>query len=345
MPLHLFSTLVKGTNGFNLRLIMKAIVYTEYGSPEVLQLTEVEKPAPKDNEVLIKIHATTVTATEATFRRGEPYISRLFTGLRKPKINTLGEELSGEIEAIGKDVKGFKQGDLVFGTAGPKFGANAEYLCVLEDGVLAMKPTNMSFDEAASSVDGFLTALPFLRDKGDIQSGQKVLVYGASGSVGSAAVQVAKYYGAEVTGVCSTGNMELVRSLGADHVIDYTKEDYSQSESTYDIIFDAVGKTTFRRGKMVLKKRGIFLEAGIGMGILRHVIWTSIFGGKKARIAATGLRAPKDRREDLVLLKELMEAGKIKPVIDRRYPLGEIAEAHRYVDTGRKKGNVVVTLV
>ncbi len=232
----------------------------------------------------------------------------------------------------------------VFGTAGPGFGANAEYLCIPEDGVLAVKPTNMTYEEAASSVDGFLTALPFLRDKGNIQSGQKVLVNGASGSVGAAAVQIARYFGAEVTGVCSTANLEMVRTLGAESVIDYTIEDFTKTGPTYDIIFDAVGKISFSRCKSSLKQKGIFLEAGIGLGIFPQVLWTSMFGSRKARIAATGLRSPKERTKDLILLKELLEEGKIKPVIDRSYPLDQIAAAHRYVDQGHKKGNVVITL-
>jgi len=324
---------------------MKRVEYTKYGQPEVLQLKETDIPSPEDNEVLIRIYATTVTATEATFRKGEPYFSRLFTGLTKPKITTLGEELAGEVESAGKDVKQFKKGDHVFGTAGPGFGANAEYLCVPEDGVLAIKPANMTYEESASSVDGFLTALPFLRDTGNIKAGQRVLIYGASGSVGAAAVQVAKYFGADVTGVCSTSNLELVKSLGANRVIDYTQEDFTNSGETYDLIFDAVGKISFSACKRSLKAKGIFLEAGIGIGIFPHVLWTSMFGGKKAKIAATGLRSPQKRTKDLVLLKELIEAGKIKPVIDRRYPLEQIAEAHSYVDKGHKKGNVVITLV
>ena len=323
---------------------MKAIVYTKYGPPDVLQLKEVEKPTPKDNEVQIRIYATTVTATECTFRKGEPFFSRLFTGLRRPKITTLGEELAGEIEAAGKDVKLFERSNQVFGTAGPGFGANAEYICIPEDGVLAIKPSNMNYVESASSVDGFLTALPFLRDKGNIQSGQRVLINGASGSVGSAAVQIARYFGAEVTGVCSTTNLEMVRTLGAKNVIDYTKEDFTRTGQTYDIIFDAVGKISFSRCKSSLKQNGIFLEAGIGLGIFPHVLWTSMFGGKKARIAATGLRSPQERTKDLIFLKELMEEGKIKPVIDRHYPLEKIAEAHSYVDQGHKKGNVVITV-
>jgi NADPH:quinone reductase-like Zn-dependent oxidoreductase len=323
---------------------MKAIVYTKYGPPEVLQLNDVEKPDPGDNEVLIRVYATTVTATECTFRKGETLFIRLFTGIRKPKITTLGEELSGQIEEVGKNVKLFKRNDHVFGTAGPGFGANAEYICLPENGVLAIKPINITYEEAASGVDGFLTALPFLRDKGKIQSGQRVLINGASGSVGAAAVQVAKYFGAEVTGVCSTLNLEMVKSIGADYVIDYSKEDFTQTVQTYNIIFDTVGKTSFSLCKKSLKKNGIFLESDIGLGIFPYVIWTSFFGGKKAKVAATGLRSPKERTKDLMLLKELMETGKIKPVIDRRYSLAKIAEAHAYVDKGHKRGNVVITV-
>lgn len=323
---------------------MRAVEYRKYGAPDVLQLIEAEKPTPKENELLIKIHATTVTATECTFRRGEPLMARLFTGLFKPRITRLGEELSGEIEAVGKEVKFFKKGDQVFGTAGPGFGANAEYLCVPEDGVLAIKPANVNHEEAAASVDGFLTALPFLRDTGKIEKGQKVLINGASGSIGAAAVQVAKYYGADVTGVCSSTNVELVKSIGANEVIDYTKDDFTRSGQLYDILFDAVGKISFKHAKQALKKDGVFLEAGIGMGILPHVLWTSLFGRKKAKIAATGLRPPKERTKDLNLLKKLLEEGKIIPVIDRTYPLEQIALAHVYVDKGHKKGNVAITL-
>ena len=323
---------------------MKAIEYIEYGPPEVLHLKDVAKPVPKDNEILLRIHATTVTATECTFRKGKPFVSRLFTGLTRPKIKRLGEELAGEIESVGKNVKLFKKGDQVFGTAGPEFGANAEYLCVPENGVISMKPTNMTYEEAASSVDGFLTALPFLRDTGKIKKGQKVLIFGASGSVGAAAVQVAKHFETEVTGVCSSANVELVRTLGADNVVDYTKDDLTKNNQTYDIIFDAVGKTSFSKCKNNLEKNGVFLEAGIGFGIIPLVLWTSIFGNKKAKIAATGLRKPEERTKDLVFLKKLIESGKIKPVIDKILPLEQIVEAHRYVDKGHKKGNVVITV-
>ena len=323
---------------------MKAIKYTSYGSPEVLQLVELDKPVAGDHEILIRIHATTVTATEATFRKGEPYFSRLFTGLTKPKLTTLGEELSGEVIALGKDVTRFKVGDEVFGTAGPKFGANAEYLATPEDGVLAIKPSNLDHEETAASVDGFLTALPFLRDTGNIQKGHKVLIYGASGSIGSAAVQVANYYGAEVTAVCSSANVDWVKALGATDVVDYTKQDFTKTGETYDIIFDAVGKISFSESKKSLASQGIFLEAGFSMGFLTKALWTSMGTGKKAKTAATGLRKPKERTKDLVLLKARLESGEIKPVVDRIYPLDQIVEAHRYVDLGHKKGNVAITI-
>lgn len=315
---------------------MQAVIVTKYGSPEVLQVENVPQPRPKDNEVLIKIHASTVTTGDCVTRKGEPFIARFFTGLRKPK-GILGSELAGEIVAVGKDVTEFKQGDKVFGSTGMTSGANAEYICLPQDGIIALKPNNVSYEEATAIPFGATTALAFLRDKGEIQCGQKVMIYGASGSVGSAAVQIAKYFGAEVVGVCSGTNVEMVKALGADKVIDYTKDDTIKYGNDYDIIFDAVGKTTYANCKALIKPDGRFISVALTPELVFQSLWTSVVGRKKVKWGIIFGNV-----EDLHYVQTLMQSGAIKAVVDRCYPIDAIGDAHRYVDTGRKKGNVVI---
>ena len=325
---------------------MKAILHTKFGPPDELRLQEVEKPTPQENEVLIKIRATSVTSTDCN-ARNFTFVTNVFLlparlfffGIFKPRIKILGIDLAGEIEAVGKEVTRFEKGDPVFGTTGGAFGAHAEYTCMPEDGVLAVKPFNASWEQAAAVFLGASTALYFLRDLGNIQTGQKILIYGASGGVGTYAVQLAKYFGADVTGVCSTKNLAMVQSLGADKVIDYTQEDFTRNAETYDLILDAVGKITFARCKNVLTQTGIFLPVLLGLSEIVQIAWTSIFGSKKIK---GGMAA--ENVEDLALFKKLIEQGKLIPVIDRCYPLDQTADAFRYVEKGHKKGNVVITV-
>ena len=324
---------------------MKAIVHTAYGPPDELELREVEKPVPKDNEVLIRIHATTVTSSDCNVRNltFAPTWSvlpmRMQFGLREPKISRLGIDLAGKVESVGKDVKRYKEGDHVFGRPDPSLGAHAEYICIAEDGVLAAKSGNVTFEEAACLPLAANTALYYIRDLGKIQAGQAVLINGASGGIGTFAVQLAKHYGAQVTGVCSSANVEMVKSLGADKVIDYTQEDFAASGETYDVVFDVVSKTSYARCKDLLKKNGLYLAALPTLAIVLQTVWTSMVGGKKVKFGDAAGKA-----ENLVLLRELAEAGKLRSVIDKRYPLEQIAEAFRYAETGHKKGNVVITV-
>ncbi len=324
---------------------MKAAVYRRYGPPEVVQIKNVEKPVPKDNEVLVRIHATTVSAADWRMRRAVPFIVRFMSGFWGPKkIQILGMEFAGKVEAVGKAVTRFGEGDQVFGSTGFKFGAHAEYACLPEDALLEIKPVTMTFEEAAAVLFGGVSALHFLR-KAKIQAGQKVLIYGASGSVGVFAVQLAKHFGAHVTGVCSTANLDLVKSLGADEVVDYTREDFSRAGRVYDIVFDTVGKSGFSRSLKSLKRGGFYVRVGgaerlssIAGDILRGML-VSITGVAKV---IGGIA--REAAGDLSFLKGLIEAGKLRTVIDRRYSLDEIAEAHRYVEAGHKKGHVVILL-
>jgi NADPH:quinone reductase-like Zn-dependent oxidoreductase len=324
---------------------MKAAVYTRYGTPDVLEIKEVEKPVARDNEVLVRIHATTVAAADWRMRKADPFLIRFMNGLWRPKkVRILGMEFAGMVESVGKTVTRFREGDQVFGATGFKFGAHAEYLCLPEDATVAAKPVNMTFEEAAAVLFGGVSALHFLR-KANIQAGQRVLIYGASGSVGIFAVQLAKHFGAHVTGVCSTANLALVKSLGADDVVDYTKEDFSRAGRIYDIVFDAVGKSGFSRSLKSLKRGGSYVRVG-GSGRLSSILggmlrgmWISMTG--VARVISGVARGAAG---DLSFLKGLIEAGKLRTVIDRRYSLDEIAEAHRYAEAGHKKGHVIILL-
>jgi NADPH:quinone reductase-like Zn-dependent oxidoreductase len=318
---------------------MRAVVYDRYGAPDVQRLEDVEQPVPKEDEVLVKIHATTVTRSDCGLRGGKPFISRFFTGLRRPKQRILGTELAGEVEAVGAAVSEFGVGDHVFGTTSAfRFGAHAEFICMRESAPLAHKPAGMSFEEAAAVADGAILALMGLRPAG-LRKGQRILVYGASGSIGTAGVQLAKYFEADVTAVCNTKNLELVRSLGADRVIDYTQEDFTKNGETYDVIFDAVGKHSFSRCRGSLKRGGVYVATD-GLHNLVLALWTARIGDKKVLFPIP----PRYTKKDVIFLKELIEAGRYRAVIDRCYPLEDVVEATRYVETKQKTGNVVLTI-
>ena len=319
---------------------MKAIVYTNYGPPEVAKLAETEKPVPKHNEVLIKVHASTVNRTDCGFRSAEYFIVRFFSGLIRPKNKTLGCEFAGEIEAIGKDVKLFKPGERVFGYNDIRFGAHAQYMVIAENDPILTMPANCAFDEAAPITEGAHYALCDIR-AAKIQSGQNFLINGATGAIGSAAVQIVKYLGADVTAVCDTKNVDLVKSLGANIVIDYKKEDFTKLTVSFDVVFDAVGKSSFGKCKPLLKKGGIYMSTELGYMSQNPflALITPVLGGKKVLFPM-----PTISKDDVAFLKELVVNGDFKPVIDRRYPLEQIVEAYRYVETGQKTGNVVITI-
>lgn len=317
---------------------MKAAVYTQYGAPEVLQIREVPKPTPKDKEILVRIHATAVNSGDIRLRKADPFAVRFLFGLIKPRINILGSVFSGEVESTGKDVRGFKVGDQVFGHADMNFGAYAEYIVLPETGSVAIKPENLSHQQAAAIPFGGVTAWHFLK-KAQLQQGQKVLVVGASGAVGSAAVQLAKSFGAMVTGVCSTANIALVRSIGADHVIDYTREDFAQNGETYDLIFDAVNSIQVGKAKQSLIDDGVMILSAAGMSQMMQGAWLA--RSSKIRVL-NGVIS--HSQQDILYLKQLVEAGRYKPVIDSAYTLEQIAAAHAYVEKGHKKGNVVITI-
>ncbi|MGB7873070.1 MAG: NAD(P)-dependent alcohol dehydrogenase [Anaerolineales bacterium] len=329
---------------------MKAIIWTKYGSPDGLQLQETEKPVPKADEILIRIHATSVTAGDCEMRRLElplmlSFPVRLYAGFLRPKrIPILGQELAGEVKEVGTNVKSLNVGDQVFGTTGFGFGAYAEYICLPEEpddaqGTLATKPENLTYEEAAAVPTAGFEALHFLR-KANIQPGKKVLIIGAGGSIGTFSVQLARHFGADVTGVDSTDKLDMLRSIGANHVIDYTKDDYTKNGESYDLIIDVVGKRSVSRRLKLLKPDGYYFLAYAGLSHILLGIWTSMTSNKKVKIESAS-----QKKEDLIFLKELIEAGKIKPVIDRHYPLEQVPEAHRYVESGHKRGNVVITVL
>jgi NADPH:quinone reductase-like Zn-dependent oxidoreductase len=319
---------------------MKAAVHTSYGPPDVVRISEVDKPAAKDNELIVKVHATTVNRTDSGLRSAKPFINRLFTGLRRPRVTVLGNEFAGEVEAVGRGVTSFQVGDRVVGYNGTRFGAHAEYLAMPEDGSVATIPANLTYEEAAASTEGSHYALSLIR-KAKLRSGQDVLVNGATGAIGSAAVQLLKHLGDKVTAVCGTEHVELVRGLGADRVIDYTAEDFTKDEQRYDVVLDAVGKSSFGRCRRLLKPRGIYLSSDLGPLAQNPILAliTPLFGGKKVMFPI-----PRDDQEMLRYFRELMESGAFRPLIDRRYRLDQIVEAYRYVETGQKIGNVVISV-
>lgn len=321
---------------------MKAVVMTGYGSPEVIKFKEVAMPQPKQNEVLVKVHASSATRADSMMRTGKPYIARLFVGLSKPKHPIPGTGFAGEVVRTGAKVSTFHVGDQVFGETTTNFSTNAQFVAVPEDAVIICKPENLSYQDAATFCDGHLTSINFLKNVGKLRAGQKVLINGASGSLGTSAIQLAKYFGAEVTGVCSNRNVGLVKSLGADHVIDYTQEDFTKGPVKYDLIYDTIGKSTFSKAKKVLTKNGAYISPVLQFPLLVQMLCTGIFSKKKARFEATGMKKAPELKALLNDLIQITKEGRLKTVIDRQFPLEKVAQAHAYIDTGHKKGNVLI---
>ncbi|MBI9011827.1 MAG: NAD(P)-dependent alcohol dehydrogenase [Clostridiales bacterium] len=322
---------------------MKAVVCKKYGAPEVMKIKEVNKPEVKDNDVLIKIKSSTISPVDCAFRKGNPFVSRLFTGLKRPK-HIPGDIISGVIEAVGKKVTRFKVGDEVFGHTGLEFGAHSEYLASHEDEAIILKPSEMTFDEAAAVAYSAMTALPFLKDHVKIDKNTHILINGASGAIGTFAIQIAKHFGAKVTAVCGSSNIEMVKDIGADHVVDYTKDDFTTHLNSFDIIFDVVGKSSYSKSKYALKKEGVYLTTAPDFGAVIHMMTLSRLKSKKAKFVATGLRKVPQKIEDLNYLTELYKNGQINSVIDQSFVLDDIIKAHTYVDKGHSKGNVILIL-
>lgn len=323
---------------------MQAITSRIYGAPEVIHLEEIPTPVPRKGEVLIRNHATVVSGAECTARNGKDPFARLYFGLARPRFPVLGTGFAGEVAAVGSDVVNYRVGDQVMGSAGPTLGAHAEYVTVSEHGVIALQPTDLAATEAVAILDGALTALPFLRDSAGLKAGQSILINGASGAVGTAAVQLAKRFGAVVTAVCSTANLELVKALGADNVIDYTVEDFTATKKHYDIVFDAVGKSSYTRSRKLLKPDGAYLTTVPSIPILMWTLGTRIIGRTRAGITFTGLRKPSAMAQDVQFMGDLAASGHYVPVIDHIYSLNEAASAHAHVETGHKKGSAVISL-
>lgn len=323
---------------------MKAVVFERYGSPDVFKTRELAKPTPKEGEVLIRVEAVVASRADSAMRSGSPFATRMVTGFPKPKKQVLGTELAGTIEAVGPGVQHLTVGDKIWAASGTDFGGYAEYLCFPEAGAIAKRPESIPADEAAALCESGLTTLPFLREEGKLEAGQKVLINGAAGGLGVTAVQIAKYYGAEVTGVCGPKNVDLVKSLGADHVIDYTKEDFTASGENYDIIFDTVGKSPFSRSKKALAENGIYLTTVLSLGIFVQMFFTSVFSSKKAVIAFAGLRKPEQKISDLEVLTEMIDQGVLKGVVGNRYALEQLPEAHEYIESGHKRGSAIIQI-